>query len=563
MRRALTWTAAVLAAVFVFLVATLPPAPTTTTGAIDEGLRRRTLPGAYHIHSIRSDGVGDRDAIAAAAARAGLQFVIITDHGDATRPPDPPAYLHGVLCLDAVEISTNGGHYVALDMSASPYPLAGDPEDVVEDVRRLGGFGIAAHPDSPKASLRWTESLPIDGFEWLNLDSEWRDESTSRLARTALDYFFRPGPALASVLDRPKTLDRLNEPVRRVALAGHDAHGGWAHRAEDGDRQGILGIPSYEGSFRTFAVRVILDRPPSGAAAPDGRALFDAIRAGRVFSALDAVAAPAFVDFHVERADAAPVAMGQRVRFVEGMSLVLRSSVPSGGKATLLRGGEVLAESRVGEIRQPVQAPRGFAVDPYRVEVSAPTASGSPPMPWLVSNPIYVAGMDDTPRSERPVTFAQLTVVDDAGSIEKDSSSTAALRRDGDAWILEYELGAGERVAQYAALSVSLPQTAFNALRFDAQTTAPARVSVQLRFNKYGGVRYGRTVYLTPDNREITLSTIRMKPIDGHLPVAIELASATSVLFVVDLTHANPGQKGTLRIGRLTLGLDSGSVSPR
>ena len=53
--------------------------------------------GAYHVHSARSDGSGTPDEIAAAAARAGLRFVILTDHGDATRAPDPPAYRHGVL----------------------------------------------------------------------------------------------------------------------------------------------------------------------------------------------------------------------------------------------------------------------------------------------------------------------------------------------------------------------------------------------------------------------------------------------------------------------------------
>src|SRR5919198_193447 len=106
----------------------------------------------------------DHDEVARAAARAGLRFLIFTDHGDGTRPPDPPAYRSGVLCLDGVEISTTGGHYIAVDMPAAPYPLAGEPRDVVEDVRRLGGFGVVAHPDSPKLQLQWTDwTVPFDG----------------------------------------------------------------------------------------------------------------------------------------------------------------------------------------------------------------------------------------------------------------------------------------------------------------------------------------------------------------------------------------------------------------
>src|SRR6476659_9628398 len=116
-------TAAIVTAVIFFLLTTLPPWPAPTNGGIDPEIARRTVSGAYHIHSTRSDGAADKDAIAAAAARAGLTFIILTDHGDGTRTPDPPAYLHGVLCLDAVEISTTGGHYVALDMQPSPYPL--------------------------------------------------------------------------------------------------------------------------------------------------------------------------------------------------------------------------------------------------------------------------------------------------------------------------------------------------------------------------------------------------------------------------------------------------------
>jgi hypothetical protein len=104
--------AALAAGVFLFVV--IPPAPARIDASGWGDLAARTVAGAYHIHTTRSDGLGDRDAVAAAAARAGLAFVILTDHGDGTRPPDPPVYLAGVLVLDGVEISTAGGHYAAI-----------------------------------------------------------------------------------------------------------------------------------------------------------------------------------------------------------------------------------------------------------------------------------------------------------------------------------------------------------------------------------------------------------------------------------------------------------------
>jgi hypothetical protein len=156
MRKALIATAAALAAVNFFLLVTLPPGARPVSSP-DTELARRTVAGAYHIHTTRSDGAGDRAAVAAAARRAGLQFVIITDHGDATRIPDAPAYVDGVLCIDGVEVSTNGGHYVALALAAAPYPLGGEPAAVIEDVTRLGGFGFAAHPDSARPELSWAD----------------------------------------------------------------------------------------------------------------------------------------------------------------------------------------------------------------------------------------------------------------------------------------------------------------------------------------------------------------------------------------------------------------------
>ena len=121
---------------------------TAAEAPCSQSVVERTVRGRLPRPQRHSDGAGGRrDAIAAAAARAGLRFVIFTDHGDGTRAPEAPRRTsHGVLCIDAVEISTNGGHYVALDMRPSTYPLGGEASAVVEDVRRLGGFGIAAHP---------------------------------------------------------------------------------------------------------------------------------------------------------------------------------------------------------------------------------------------------------------------------------------------------------------------------------------------------------------------------------------------------------------------------------
>src|SRR5262245_32403885 len=202
-----------------------PPAQTlVVTGTLKPPLR-----GAIHVHTRRSDGTGTVDDIAAAASRAGLAFVIFTDHGDGSREPERPVYRHGVLCIDAVEISTAAGHVVALDLPRSPYPLGGEARDVVADIDRLGGMAIAAHPFSMKPELRWTDwSTPIDGLEWVNGDSEWRDESFGSLSRALLTYPFRRSGTLSSLLDRPaqslEKWDGLTATRPTVSVAAADAH---------------------------------------------------------------------------------------------------------------------------------------------------------------------------------------------------------------------------------------------------------------------------------------------------------------------------------------------------
>ncbi len=188
--------------------------------------------GAYHVHSTQSDGSGTPEAIAAAAAAANLDFVILTDHGDGTRTPARPRIVDGVLLIDAVEISTDDGHYVALDLPPAPYPLAGEGRAVAEDVRRLGGMGLLAHPDSPRSSLAWHDpSVAADGFEWINGDSTWRTASTTQLLTRLLAYpLNRAGTlvGLARVSSRP--FCRTRPTVARTAAGAGSRRRARTHR---------------------------------------------------------------------------------------------------------------------------------------------------------------------------------------------------------------------------------------------------------------------------------------------------------------------------------------------
>jgi hypothetical protein len=446
-------------------------------------------------------------------------------------------------------------------MPPAPYPLGGEAAAVAEDVARLGGLAVVAHPDSAKAELAWKDWSPtISGVEWMNLDTGWRDESSMRLARVALHSLVRPGPALASMLDRPSsTLARWDEvaATRSLAgLAGHDAHGGLSRRSEDGPQWGIPALLSprlttYDAAFATFALRVVLEERLTGDGAGDARRLLDAIRAGSVFTAIDAIAGPAWVDYRAT-VGAADQGMGEALTFAEGTTLTFKSTMPPGARAVLLRDGAEVADSGTGEVRF---APPGPGV--YRVEVRAPGW----PVPWIVTNPIYLrtSSRDEVPVLEPATVTTTVLELENPAAVEKDPVSTADASSNGGTRALAFSLRGGERVSQYVALAVPLKDNGrppFDRIVFTGRSAAPMRVSVQLRFDSAGGARWVHSVYLSPEPREVVVSLDQLLPADR--PIARPPSElATSLLFVVDLTNAAPGGQGRFEISDLRLASSS------
>jgi hypothetical protein len=142
--------------------------------------------------------------------------------------------------------------------------------------------------------------------------------------------------------------------------------------------------------------------------------------------------------------------------------------------------------------------------------------------------------------------------------VEKDPASTADLASDGGRRSLEFRLRAGERASQYAAIAVPLPQRlpGFDRIVFSGRSSAPMRISVQVRFDRAGGSRWVRSVYLSPESRQIVVPLEWLVPADSpgnQLSQPPPFDSASSVLFVVDLTNASPGGQGRFEISNLSL----------
>lgn len=531
----------------------LPVAPSTVSQAVR---------GAFHVHTERSDGTGSVDDVAAAAARAGLRFVVFTDHGDGTRQPSPPQYREGVLCIDAVEVSTTGGHVIALGMPVAPYPLAGEPRDVIEDIARLGGFSIAAHPGSEKPELRWVEWVaPFGGLEWLNGDSEWRDESAWSLARVLFTYPARKPEALATVLDRPEpTLRRWDALTRRrrvVALAGADAHArlGLRNLGEPYDNSAWVQLPSYEQTFRAFSVS-LPGVALTGDAAADARAVIDAIRSGHVYSTIDALAGPVAMSFGAT--SGAVTAVAGDVLPVGSAAITLRVDVQADPDARieLLKDGGRIATRR-GALLQYVTREAGV----YRTEIFLPDGPGTPPVPWILSNPIYV-GHD--PKTEMPrdprARASEFATQYENGPAELwkiESSPEAAGEVDvvpaigGTQLSLRYALGGAASASPYAALVMPAGPalSGYDRLMFTGRADRPMRLSVQLRApGGQQGERWHRSVYLDPAARDISVYFDDLTPRGVTTRRRPVLSLVDSVLFVVDTVNTTLGGSGRIWI---------------
>jgi hypothetical protein len=579
----------VVVAVVAVMVLVRPPGPDVLSPVAGQPQLWR---GAYHVHTTRSDGSGTPEEIAAAAAAIGLDFVILTDHGDATRA-NPPRVVHGVLLIDAVEISTDDGHYVALDLPASPYPLAGEGRAVAEDVARLGGIGLIAHPDSPRASLAWHDpSVPADGFEWINGDSTWRTASTSHLLMRLIAYPLNRAGTIAGLATYPAALfAERDQPSRgpQIALAAVDAHAriGWQRDADPIEGgQTLAEFPSYRASFGTFGIVMPwLDDRPSGDARSDAAAVLQAIRRRATWSAAFSMADAAWLSFALVEA-ASGTAAGPDVR--GAATAVVRSNAPAAARIRVLRNGKVHREQQGAAMSEPLPADEPGAI--YRVEVWLPPRRGWPALPVAVSGARghnLPLAMDTGAADRGPATGQQPSRTEytgtegRAGGRERlqgvvgapEDSRNGLANADVDirGWHIEHDpasggvlaaeagearaqatlrLASGTRRSPFSALVADvapLPE-GVTGLELELSASAPMRVSIQWREPQRGdGLRWRHSGYVDGTRRRLVLPLVDFRPIRPATG-AVPLDRVHALLLVMDTVNARPGDARTVTV---------------
>jgi hypothetical protein len=465
-----------------------------------------------------------------------------------------------VLCIDAIEIATAQGHVVAVGLDkAAPYPLGGEPRDVIEDVARLGGMSVAAHPTSAKPALRWRDwETDFDGLEWLNADSEWRDERPLTLLAALATYPFRSAATLTSLLDRPTDVlahwDQLLQHRRVVAIAGADAHASLVNGEDNpySDRSPVA-LPAYEQSFRTFSLALPTVQL-TGDAGMDARHVVDAIRAGHLYTAIDGLAHPARFSF-TARSGVGQAQAGETLPRSGEVTIDVRTNAPAGGRVVLIHDGRIVATAGTPSLTFTGGGTEGY----YRVEVYAGGTTKANVVPWIVSNPIYIGNHTESAPAFRPTTESVLyrdALPGDGWGIEKKpeaSSPTAttavtsapAARSHGlldvqhergqTRLLVEYTLGGTRNDNPYVALAMPAGSNlaAYDHLAFRGRADRPTRIWVQFwRPVPAGNQYWRRSVYLDPLEREIVVPFAEMRPAEPGTPARVPLPTIVTVPFV-------------------------------
>ena len=334
-----------------------------------DGLRRYR--GVIHVHShLSHDSRGDDDEILRAAAAAGVDFLMMTDHNGPEIFRRGLNGLHGgILVLRGAEIRVEEDYVLALGIDAFIDPDGMTFREVTAAIAAQGGVAIGAHPNRFK---HWDDPN-LAGVEVWNL----YDEATTdrwRYAGRALDillsYGDYPAEILLGIVRHPAAaLARFDgETLRRrlVAVGAPNAH----------QNIRVLGrqLDPYPLAFRLVTTYLFAEDHTK-------TALLDALRRGRTYFAFDALTPAATFDFRIVDARGATWLMGDEPAAARDQTLHVFA--PHRGRITVVRDGRVIGRADAARLALPVDGP-----GVYRAEVALQVQGRW--RPWIYSNPIYV-----------------------------------------------------------------------------------------------------------------------------------------------------------------------------
>lgn len=348
--------------------------------------------GNLHIHTNLSDGSGSHDEVAMAAARAGLDFIIYTDHNIWLDGLD--GWYHDfrsgrkVLRLMGQEVNDPNrypelNHLLCYFVNQELDQLAADPQKLIDTVIDEGGLCFLAHPlERPgygraKVTYPWVnwDVTNFTGIELWNtmVDVKWQLRT---FVRGFVGAYF---PPIAINAPFPELLAKwdelLNEGRKVVAIGSSDAHA-LSYSVWKLTRT----MYPYEFLFRTVNTHILLDHPLSDEVNQARRQIRQAITNGHCFVAYDLLASPKGFRFTAHSGDREAI-MGDTLIMEETAMLRVRS--PQVAKLRLIRNGQLVVETNNYFLNWQIDKPGVYRLEAYRKFWGQERG-------WVFTNPIYI-----------------------------------------------------------------------------------------------------------------------------------------------------------------------------
>lgn len=356
---------------------TYTSAPAPATSPAEPAPPSREIEGVYHIHSRYSDGRKTTDQIARIAAEAGLDFIILTDHGKPNYASlASQGWKDGLLVLAGSELSVSRGHMVGLDFSQPARTFSQNAELAAQEINALGGFSIIAHPYS-KTRWSWGTSAQFSGIEIIDADTMVQ-KNALRFVLYLPALLVQPKLTLLRIIDPPsQTLRKWEELNSRNNLPGRSRV--YAYFSADAH---FL----YRAVFPVFHLHVLLEKPLSREFEVARRQVFNGLRSGRFFNAVDAAAKAEGFNFWAEN-NAKIFPMGAELDLTAGpVKLRVRAPFSFAHETRLVRNGQILLRSGERDVTFEASVPGVYHAEVYLREKSPLQAA----VPWILSNPVFL-----------------------------------------------------------------------------------------------------------------------------------------------------------------------------
>lgn len=339
--------------------------------------------GNLHMHTPYSDGEWYHDAIAQAASKAGLDFVIVTDHN--LWVDGPQGYHHNVLTLIGEEVHNprrwpQVDHCLVFGAEAELSQCAENPQQLIDAVRQRGGLAFIAHPFDYALGFAHEPGIPwvdwdIEGYtgiEIWNYMSEFKARLPNKLI--ALLYALKPHRAIRGPFNSTlKLWDELLASGRHVAGFGSaDAHG---TPMSMGPIKRVI-FP-YEYLFRCVNTHLLIDAPLLGDVDRDKQLIYAALGAGHGWAGYDLIGSTKGFRF-TARSASEYAETGWDILRVGAINFDIEVPLPA--KIQLIRAGKGVVARKTGrQLKFTTVEPGAYRVEAYR------NGKG-----WIFSNPIYV-----------------------------------------------------------------------------------------------------------------------------------------------------------------------------